>query len=77
MNNTTKQDIFRKLSSRKFWTAVLAYLTSILTAFNVSDSVIVQCTAIVSGIGALAVYILAEAYVDGKREKEKEKILNE
>lgn len=65
MNINWKQ----KLSSRKFWAAAVAYITSILTAFNVSDNVVVQITAILTGVGALAVYMLAEAYVDGKREQ--------
>lgn len=56
-----------KLSSRKFWTALAAWITSLLTAFHVTDSVTAQVTIILSGIGALAVYILAEAHVDGKR----------
>lgn len=65
----TKIDWKAKFSSRKFWVALVTYITSILTAFNVSDSVVVQITTIMSGIGAMIVYILAEAYVDGKREE--------
>lgn len=56
----------RKLSSRKFWVAVGAWVTSMLNAYNIGDNVIARVTIIVSGIGALAVYILAEAYTDGK-----------
>lgn len=62
-----KIDWKQKLSSRKFWTASIAYITSILTAFNVSNNTIVQVTSLITGISALAVYILAEAYVDSKR----------
>lgn len=62
-----KIDWKSKLSSRKFWTAVIAYVGSLLTAFNISENIIVQVTTVVTGIGALIVYILAEAYVDGKR----------
>jgi hypothetical protein len=54
----------QKLSSRKFWAAVLAWLTSILTAFNVTDSVIAQVAAIAAGIGSLCVYMLAEGMAD-------------
>lgn len=56
----------RKLSSRKFWAAIVAYLTSILTAFAVGDNTIAQIVAVVTGIGALVVYMLAEAKVDAK-----------
>lgn len=62
-----KIDWKSKLSSRKLWIAVGAWITSLLTAFNVSESVIARVAIIVSGIGALVVYVLAEAYIDGKR----------
>ena len=58
----------RKLTSRKFWAAVITWLASMLTAFNVADSVIVQVTTIVGGMGVLAAWLFAEAYVDGKME---------
>ena len=54
----------RKLSSRKFWTAVAAWMTSLLTAFNVMENHIAQTAIIVSGIGSLCVYMLAESMVD-------------
>ena len=57
----------RKLSSRKFWTAIVAWLTSILTAFSVSDNTIAKVVVIVSGIGVLAVYMLAEAKADSSK----------
>ena len=62
MNN-----IVHRLRSRKFWLAIGSYLSSILIAFNISEDVIARVTIIVSGIGALIVYILAEAAVDKKR----------
>lgn len=58
----------QKLSSRKLWAAVGAWATSLLTAFNVSESVTVRVALIISGIGALIVYILAETRVDEARE---------
>ncbi len=53
-----------KLSSRKFWAAVAAFATALLTAFNVTDNVIAQVSIIVGGIGSLCVYMLSEAMVD-------------
>jgi len=61
-----KIDWKRKLSSRKFWAAVTAWVTSILAATNIAASEQAQIIAIVTGIGALAVYMLAEAYTDSK-----------
>ena len=57
-----------KIGSRKFWAALGAWLTSLLTAFHVADNVIAQTAIIIAGIGSLAVYMLAEASVDKARE---------
>jgi uncharacterized membrane protein len=64
MVDLNKIDWKRKLSSRKFWVAIAAWITSLLTAFNVGENVIAQVGVIVAGIGALAVYMLAEAKSD-------------
>ncbi|MCL2670536.1 MAG: hypothetical protein FWF10_00675 [Clostridiales bacterium] len=56
-----------KLASRKFWAAVAAWITSVLTAFGVTDNIIARVSLIVAGIGALAIYMLAEALTDKAR----------
>lgn len=61
-----KIDWKRKLSSRKFWVALIGFVTTILTAFKVPDLTIEQITAIISAVSVLIAYILAEGYVDGK-----------
>ena len=55
-----------KLSSRKFWAGVVSFVSAVLLAFNVDEMTTNQVITIVSGIGALVVYILAESYVDAK-----------
>ena len=57
----------QKLSSRKLHTALIAWLTSVLTAFNIPESAIGQVALILSGIGALVVYVLAEGSADKAR----------
>lgn len=57
----------QKFSSRKLWTAVAAWVTSLLTAFHVTDNVIAQAGIIIAGIGSLAVYMLAESMTDKAR----------
>ncbi len=59
----------QKLSSRKFWAALIGYVTGVLAAFNFGENVIAQVTAVVAGVGALVAYLLAEAHVDAKREE--------
>jgi hypothetical protein len=66
MNINWKQ----KLSSRKFWAAVAAWVTSLLTAFNVSGGVAAQAGIVVTGIGSLCVYILAEGMADKAHTKD-------
>ena len=67
-----KIDWGRKLSSRKFWAASTGYVTAILTAFNVADSTVTRVVALLAGVGALCVYILAEAAADAASENKEE-----
>jgi hypothetical protein len=57
----------QKLSSRKFWAGVAAWVTSLLTAFNITENTIARVGIIVAGIGSLCVYMLAEAKADAGR----------
>lgn len=72
----------QKLSSRKFWAALAGLVSSLLVFFNVPENQIAQISSIIGAVGVLAIYILAEAYVDANRveveevfevEEEKEK----
>jgi len=62
-----KIDWKMKISSRKFWVAVVAWISSLLTAFHVTDNSIAQIVVIISGIGSLCVYIWGESRVDSAR----------
>ena len=59
-----KRTLKEKLASRKLWAGIVAYTTSLLTAFNVPEMTATQITLIISGIGALIVYMLAEGIAD-------------
>ena len=59
-----KTELFRKLSSRKFWALLAGFIGSMLVVFNVGDNDIAQVTAVVTAFGSVAVYMLAEASVD-------------
>jgi len=56
----------RKLSSRKFWALLAGLVTTILVFANVPENTVAQAAAIIGAFGSIAVYILAEAYVDGQ-----------
>lgn len=63
MNINWKQ----KLTSRKFWAAIVTFVTSILVAFNVPDLTIEQVTTIIMGGAGMIAYIIGEGLVDAKR----------
>lgn len=58
----------QKLSSRKFWAAVVAFVSALLFAFNVAETDVTQITAIIMAGGALIAYIFSEGWVDANRE---------
>ena len=57
-----------KLTSRKFWICVAAFLASIATSISglVTDNQTVTIIGTVCGILAAAIYAFCEAWVDGK-----------
>ncbi|MBQ2694818.1 MAG: hypothetical protein IJF57_04615 [Clostridia bacterium] len=54
----------QKLTSRKFWAAVVGFVTPIMLAFGVSESVTAQVTAIITSGAAVVAYIIGEGFVD-------------
>ena len=59
-----KEDIIRKLTSRKFWVALISFISALLIAFKVDTGSIEQITTIVMSFGSLIAYILAEGWAD-------------
>ena len=60
----TKHDIIRKLTSRKFWIAVVGFITPLLLAFGVAESDVAQVTAIITAGADVVIYLLAEGMAD-------------
>ena len=57
----------KKLTSRKFWTAIVGFVTPLLLAFGLCEEVVVQVSGIImSGATAIA-YIIGEGLVDSER----------
>ena len=63
----------QKLSSRKFWAAVVGFITAILVCFNVTDNDIAQVTSVIMAGGTLIAYIFSEGWVDAARVGEEDK----
>lgn len=60
----TKEDFIRKLTSRKFASALLGFITAVLIAFKMSENDIAQIVAIIGSFLTLISYILAEGQID-------------
>lgn len=60
----TKQEILRKLTSRKFWMALIGFITPLLLAFGVAETTTTQITAIIMAGADVLAYILAEGMTD-------------
>ena len=57
----------QKLTSRKFWAAIITFITSILVAFGVPDLTIEQVVAVISAGSVMIAYIIGEGMVDAAR----------
>lgn len=59
----------QKLTSRKFWAAVIGFVTAILMAFNVDSMTVEQVVSVVSACSVLIAYIIGEGLVDSARKE--------
>lgn len=59
----------QKLTSRKFWAAIIGFVTSVLVAFGVGDLAIEQIVAIITAASTMIAYIIGEGLVDAARVK--------
>lgn len=57
-------DWVRKLTSRKFWVAVVGFATPLMTMLQLSDDTAVQITALIMAGGTLIAYIIGEGMAD-------------
>ena len=57
----------QKLTSRKFWAAVVGFVTPLMVAFGVGDSTVTQVSAIIMAGATLIAYIIGEGLVDSSR----------
>lgn len=59
----------KKLSSRKFWALLAAFLNTALVTFGVPDNQVAQCISAMMAGACVIAYILGESWVDSSREK--------
>lgn len=59
-----KIDWKKKLTSRKFWAAVVGFVTAVLAVVGLGDNEIAQIVAIITAGATLIAYIIGEGMVD-------------
>ncbi len=57
----------QKLTSRKFWAAVIGFITAMMVAFGVDDLTIEQVVVMITAASTLIAYIIGEGMVDAAR----------
>lgn len=67
-----KVDWKRKLTSRKFWLAVIGFVTPMMVAFGANSVTVDQTTAIIMGGATLIAYIVGEGIADAATKNDKE-----
>lgn len=59
-----KQDIVRKLTSRKFWVAVVSFVTLLIVSLGVAEQTATQVGSIIMAGATVIAYIIGEGLVD-------------
>ena len=57
----------QKLTSRKFWAAIVGFVTPMLLAFGMAEDNVTQVVAIIMAGADVVAYIIAEGLVDSNR----------
>ena len=61
-----KEDLIRKLGSRKFWACVSAVVIALVAFFNAGPETTERIVALISAVGGLCIYMLSEGIADSK-----------
>lgn len=56
-----------KLTSRKFWVAVVGFVVPLLVAFGVSDNRAAEVASIIMSGASMIAYVIGEGLVDSSR----------
>ncbi len=63
----SREDIIRKLTSRKFWLAVASFVALVAVACGATEEAATQITALIMAGATVVGYILGEGLVDAAR----------
>ncbi|MBR5272351.1 MAG: hypothetical protein IKU25_03020 [Clostridia bacterium] len=62
-----KSKIINKLTSRKFWVAVVGFVTPLVIAFGASETTATEIAGIIMSGASVIAYIIGEGLVDSKQ----------
>jgi hypothetical protein len=62
----SKQDIIRKLTSRKFWLAVVAFVTELIIAFKGDAELAETLSGMIMAGATVIAYIVGEGMIDAE-----------
>ena len=62
----TKEDMIRKLTSRKFWLAVAAFITELIIAFKGDAGLAETISGMIMAGATVIAYILGEGLIDSE-----------
>lgn len=57
----------RKLTSRKFWAAVVGFVTPLLISFGMTDSDATQIASLIMAGASVIAYIIGEGFADANQ----------
>nr|DAK30150.1 MAG TPA: holin [Caudoviricetes sp.] len=63
----SREDLIRKLTSRKFWTAVVAFVFEVMVYCGANQSQAAQVSSIIMAGATMIGYALSEGLADGGR----------
>ena len=62
----SKEDIIRKLTSRKFWLALAAFVTELIVVFRGDAELAESVSAIIMAGATVIAYIIGEGLIDAE-----------
>ena len=68
-----KPDLKRKLTSRKFWVALIGFVTALVTAFKIETVSSEQVQLVLGALATLVAYIVGEGFTDSANLKNNDK----
>ena len=68
----TKEDIIRKLTSRKFWAAIAAFVTALIVTFQGDAETAEKITGLIMAGATVIAYIVGEGLIDAETASQNE-----